>query len=344
MFQFAYPYYFYFLTALPVFFLLFWLFNNWKRKSIQKFGEYDLVRRLMPDLSNRRTTFRFLLINIAYILLVFSLARPQIGSKLEKVKRKGVDIMILMDVSNSMLAEDIQPNRLDRAKQSVSKLIDRLDSDRIGIVVFAGKAFTQLPITTDFGAAKMFLETINPNLVDAQGTAIGKALELGVQSFNKDKKNGKAIIIITDGENHEDDAIEQAKAVAKEDIIVFTVGMGSPEGAPIPIYRNTNIKDYKKDKDGNTVITQLNENMLQQIAAAGRGKYFRASNSNLWQKGLFVEINKMESSEIESNIFSDYEDRFQFFVGVALLFLIAEILISERKSKLWEKLNPFKKT
>lgn len=276
-----------------------------------------------------------------YAFLVIALANPQIGSKLIEGERKGIDLMIALDVSTSMLAKDIEPSRLERSKQSISRLIDQLGNDRIGIVVFAGQAYVQLPITTDYAAAKMFLSAINTNIVPVQGTAIGAAIQLSAKSFDNET-HSKAIIIITDGENHEDDPVKEAKTAADQGINIFTVGMGLPEGAPIPDYDAYNRQTgFKKDRQGNTVVTRLNEGMLQQIAAAGNGIYVRANNTQVGLNKIFDEISKLEKTEFESKIFSDYESRFHYFIALSLLFLIMEILIFERKNKWLRKIKLF---
>ena len=253
---------------------------------------------------------------------------------MEEVKREGVDLMIAIDLSNSMLAEDLQPNRLMRAKQSISKLIDRLDGDRIGLIVFAGEAYVQLPITTDYSAAKLFLSTINTNIVPTQGTAIGKAIGLALNSFNMTNDQSKAIIIITDGENHEDDAIKKAREAQELGVYVHTIGMGSVVGGPIPLKnKNGNITGYQKDESGNTVITKLNETMLKEIAHNGNGSYIRANSTQSGLDALFNEINKMEKKEIGSKVFTDYKDRFQWFIGLSILLLILDIVIKNTKNK-----------
>jgi Ca-activated chloride channel family protein len=280
---------------------------------------------------------------LAYTMLVFGLANPQIGSKLVEGERKGIDIMVALDVSNSMLAQDIEPNRLERAKQAISKLIDKLGNDRIGMIVFAGNAYVQLPITTDHAAAKMFLSTISTNVVPTQGTAIGEAIELSEKSFDNET-HSRVIIVITDGENHEDDAVKIAEGAAEKNISVYTIGMGLPQGSPIPeIDKYGRQTGFKKDRDGNTVVTKLNEDMLQQIAAAGNGIYVRANNTQAGLSKVFEEVNKLEKTEFESKIFSDYEDRFQYFIALSILFLLFELLIFERKSKLLSKIELFKK-
>jgi len=342
MFRFENTYFLYGLSLIPVFVIVFFFMLRWKKRALNKFGESSVISQLLPNVSKSKAIFKFVILMFAFASLMIGLANPQIGSKLEKVQRKGVDLIVALDVSNSMLAEDIKPNRLIRAKQAISKLVDRLQNDRIGIVVFAGTAYTQLPITSDYSAAKMFLSTVNTNVVSTQGTAIGSAIKLAEKSFSKGEKKNKAIIIITDGENHEDDAIEQAKIVADKGIIVHTIGMGLPKGAPIPVYKNQYSKDYKKDNSENTIITRLNETMLQQIAAAGKGTYVRANNTKAGLNKIFKEINKMEKVEFDSKIFTDYEDRFQYFIAFCLILLILEVFIFEKKSKWAGKLNLFR--
>jgi Ca-activated chloride channel family protein len=264
-----------------------------------------------------------------------------VGTKLEEVKRKGADIMICLDVSNSMKAEDLQPNRLEKAKQAISKLIDKLEGDRIGIIIFGGDAYVQLPITTDYAAAKLFLESISTDMVPTQGTAIGSAIDLAMESFGKDEGKNKAIVIITDGENHEDDAVKAAEAAAEKGVAIHTIGMGSVEGVPIPYYRG-NVKDgFRKDKEGNTIVTKLDEKTLQEIAAAANGIYVRATNSDAGLNNVLEAINSLEKKEFESKLYGDYQDWFLIFIWVAFVLLVIEILLSERKSKLYQRLNLF---
>ncbi|MCF8235040.1 MAG: VWA domain-containing protein [Bacteroidales bacterium] len=329
------------LLLIPVFIILFWMMIRWKKKAIRRFGDSSLVASLMPLRSAGKTAWKFMILILAFGLLVVGAANPQIGSKLEEIKRKGIDMIIAVDVSNSMKAEDIAPSRLERARQSISKLIDRLQGDRIGIIVFAGKAYMQLPITTDYAAAKMFVQSVNTETVPVQGTAIGEAIRVAAKSF-EENDHSRAIIVITDGENHEGDAVEQARLATEKEINVYTIGMGSPEGGPIPVFNKYNNRiGFKKDRQGNTVITKLNEQMLQQIAAAGNGKFVRANNSKAGLDEIFDDINKLEETEIESKMYSEYEDRFQYFIGVALLLLIIEVLMVERKSKWRGKINLF---
>ena len=330
------------LVLIPIIILVFILSVRWRKKAIGVFGQLKLVYKLMPMASEFKLRSKFILFAVAIASLIIGIANPQIGSKMEEVKREGVDLMIAIDLSNSMLAEDLQPNRLMRAKQSISKLIDRLDGDRIGLIVFAGDAYVQLPITTDYSAAKLFLSTINTNIVPTQGTAIGKAIELSIKSFDLQNAQNKAIIIITDGENHEDDAIKKAQEAEELGIFVHTIGMGSAEGGPIPVKnRYGTITSYQKDKEGNTIITALNEDMLKQIAQAGGGSYIRANSTQSGLNALFKEINKMEKKEIGSKVFTDYKDRFQWFIGLAIILLIIETLIKGRKNKWSNKINLF---
>lgn len=340
--KFGHPYYLIGLLVIFVFVFFYIMQRIWKHKAWKRFGDTSVISQLMPDVSKIRPLYKFIAMMVALAFIIMAIAQPQTGSKLEKSKRKGVDLMLLLDVSNSMLAKDIKPNRLKRAKQAISKLIDKLEDDKIGIIVFAGKPYVQLPITTDFAAAKLFLNTVSTDMVPSQGTAIGAAIETAVNSFNlKDKTKNKAIIIISDGENHEDDAIDAAKTAQENGIFIHTIGMGLPEGSPIPIIKNGVESGYKLDSAGNTVITKLNESMLQSIAAAGKGTYIRANNSDVGLDKIMDEIDKMEKKEYEAKTFSDYEDQFQYFIAVALLFMIGEIFIFERRSKWFRKLDIF---
>ena len=335
--------YLYLLVIVPVIILLFILTTRWQKKAIQLFGQTELIHKLMPMASFAKQRIKFIILCLSFIVLIIGIANPQIGSKMEEVKREGVDLMIAIDLSNSMLAEDLQPNRLMRAKQSISNLIDRLDGDRIGLIVFAGDAYVQLPITTDYSAAKLFLSTINTDIIPTQGTAIGKAIELAISSFEtQDNEQNKAIIIITDGENHEDDAIEKAQEAQSLGIFVHTIGMGSADGGPIPVKNKYgNVIDYRKDKQGNTIITRLNESMLKDIAQSGGGAYIRANSTQNSLNTLFGEINKMEKKEIGTKVFTDYKDRFQWFIGISIILLIFEILISNTKNKWRRKIKLF---
>lgn len=341
MIRFAHSEYLYALIAVPVFLILFLVMKRSRKKGLNNFGDLSLIKTLYSDVSTRKPVWKFVLLILSFVSVVIGIANPQVGSKLEEVKREGVDIMIALDVSNSMKAEDIKPNRLERAKQSISKLIDKLQNDRIGIIVFAGKAYVQLPITTDFAAAKLFLSTIDSDMIPTQGTVIGDAINLSVKSFASKEKKHKVLVVITDGEGHEDNAVEEAKDAAKEGVIVHTIGMGSQGGGPIPIYQNNVLAGFRKDKAGSTVVTKLDEGALQEIATAGKGKFIRASTSDAGLNLLLDEVNKMEKKNFGSKMYTDYEDRFQYFLAFGLLLLLIELSISDRKSKRLSKLNLF---
>ncbi len=342
MFRFANSYYFWLFALIPVFVLLFILFMHWRKQSLEKYGDFTVIRQLMPGYSVAKPILKWIGFLLILSLLIVALADPQTGSRLEKVKRKGIDLMICLDVSNSMLAQDIKPDRLERAKQSITRLIDNLEGDRIGIIVFAGKAYTQLPITTDYAAAKMFINTINTSIIPTQGTAIAEAIETASAGFGESKHN-KAIVVITDGEDHEGSVLEQTEAAVKKGIMVYTIGMGLPEGAPIPQYSGTIQTGYKKDREGNTIMTRLDETLLQRIASVGKGMYVRATTSETGLNKIFDDISKIEKSEIEEKQYSDYEDQFQYFVALALFFLILDLFIFERKTKWMEQVKLFEK-
>jgi Ca-activated chloride channel family protein len=292
----------------------------------------------MPDVSKYRPDVKFWLVFAAIALFAVLLARPQFGSKLETVKRKGVEVIIALDISNSMMAQDVQPSRLEKAKMLVSRLVDELDNDKIGLVVFAGDAFTQLPITTDYISAKMFLSSISPALITKQGTAIGTAINLAARSFTPQEGVGRAIIVITDGENHENGAVEAAQAAAKKGIQVSVLGVGLPDGAPIPV-AGTN--DYRKDRDGNVIVTRLNEAMCQEIAQSGKGIYVRVDNTNAAQKAINQEVSKMSKTDVESKIYTEYNEQFQSIAWLILILLLVEMLILDRKNPLFKNIHLF---
>ena len=338
MFRFAHPEFLYLFLILPALVLFYIYALIWKRRAIKRYGNPSLLKALMPDRSPKRQHLKFGFLLAAIAMLIVVVVGPQFGSKLETVKRQGIEIMVCLDVSNSMLAEDVAPNRLEKAKQMLGKLTDGFTDDKVGLIVFAGDAFTQLPITSDYISAKMFLSSINPSMVSTQGTAIGAAINLAVRSFTPSETSDKAIILITDGENHEDDAAGAAKAAAEKGIHVNIVGMGDPKGAPIPIPGSNN---YMKDKEGNVVITKLSEQMCQEIAASGDGMYVRADNSNAALKALQKEIDKMNKSELDSKVYSEYDEQFQVFAWIALVLLIVEYLILDRKNRIFRKIKLF---
>ena len=331
------------LAAIPLLVLVFlWMLRS-RKKAIQTFGNHHIVQQLIVDMSNGRLVLKFVLLTFTFMLLVFAVVNLKIGSKLEKTKRKGVDIIIALDISNSMLAQDIKPSRIERAQMAISKLIDKFDDDQIGIVVFAGRAQVLLPITTDYATAKMLTMTANPDIIPTQGTAIGEAITLAAASFDKNSKYKKAIILITDGENHEDEALPAVKNAVKEGLIVYTIGMGSEYGGPIPIGMKGVKIDYKKDKEGNTVVTKLDEPQLKQLASAGKGIYVRASTNDAGLNAVFKEINALEKKEYEAKTFSDYTNTYRYFIGFALLILLIEFFIFERKTRLTRNLDFFGK-
>ncbi len=337
-FRFANPDILYLLLLVPVMILIWAAGNRRRRLARERFGDAELVRRLTPDYSPARMTVKFFLRLMAFILALLTVARPQFGSRLEEVKREGVEVIIALDVSNSMLATDINPSRLERARQAISQLVDQLRNDRIGLILFAGDAYTQIPVTNDYLSAKMFLASAGPDAVSKQGTAIGAAIELGMRSFTPESDKSRALIIITDGENHEDDAVEQARLASEKGITVHTIGIGSPEGSPIPVITGART-DYLKDRDGNTVISKLDEKTLREIASVTGGNYVRASNSSIGLNEIYNDIGRMKKSETNTVMYTEYND--QFLVPAALLFLllVADLLLADRRSHLLRRLG-----
>lgn len=338
MFRFAHPEYLFLLALIPVLIIIFIYTIRLKKKRIREFGNPELLAELMPNVSTVRPQIKFYLQLSALFFIVIVLAQPQFGTKIDDSKRKGIEVMVALDVSNSMMAQDIQPNRLEQAKLILSKLIDGMNDDKVGLVVFAGNAYTQLPITVDYVSAKMFLSSINTNMVPRQGTAIGSAIDLCLNSFPEKKETGRAIILITDGENHEDDAIGAAKLAAEKGVSVHVIGMGRPEGAPIPI---DGTMSFKKDNEGNVVVSKLNEEMCRNIAVSGNGTYVRADNNNTAYKIISKELDKIAKSDIQTKVFSEYNEQFQSFAIFALLFLLIDFFVFDRKNKRLSKLHIF---
>ena len=338
MFRFAHIEFLWLLLAIPVLVALHIWITRRKRQQLQLFGDPELMSELMPNASRIRPHVKFALMLTALSLLIIGIARPQYGTKEQTVKRQGIEVMIALDISNSMLAEDVAPNRLERAKQMLSKLVDQMVDDKLGLVVFAGDAFTQIPITCDYVSAKMYLQSITPDIIPAQGTAIGKAITTCVSSFGtEDTEKSRAIILITDGENHEDNAQEAAKMAKEKGIHVFVVGIGKPEGSPIPDGRG----GFKKDRQGTVVVSRLSEEMCQEVAAAGGGMYVRADNSNTATRALEKEIDKLGKQEIETKVYSDYNEQYQSFIFIALLLLVIDFFIFSRKNKSISRINLF---
>lgn len=334
MFRFANSELLYLLLLIPVMVILYIAYIQIQKKALERFSDPGFFNSLMPLRSMPRNNFKFILFSLALTSLIIALARPQFGSKLEEIKREGIEMIIALDVSRSMLAEDIKPNRLIRAKQAITNLVNRMQSDKIGMIVFAGDAYTQLPITTDYISAKLFLENISPGIVSRQGTAIGSAIELGMKSFTQDVEADKVIVIISDGENHEGDAIKAAGQAVEKGIKIYTIGMGSREGTPIPVIGPGGIRQgFLKDRNGQTVMSKMDPKMLNQIAQAGNGEFYRATTSNVGLNKLYSDLNKLQKSEIETKTYSEYEDQFEYFIALAFILLLIDILLLERKNK-----------
>ncbi len=328
MINFANAQYLLLLFLIPLFFVVQALVMKLRARRIRKFGDEELVRTLMPSYSKAKAWVRITLFSIGFFFFVIGLSRPQIGAKLKEHETKGAEIMIVLDVSNSMLAEDYSPNRLERAKLAISRLVDKLRDDRIGLIVFAGNSFVQLPITTDYVSAKMFLNSITTESVPVQGTAIGEAISTAIRSFSAQSEKSRAVIIITDGENHEDDPVAAAGQAAELGIRIFTIGVGSPEGKPIPMDG-----ELLRDRDGEIVVTRLDESVLQEVAKAGNGVYVRAGNSEFGLNPIIDDIRKMDDEKYSSIVFEEYDEQFMYFLAIALFFLVLEMLIGDRRSR-----------
>ena len=328
MIHFAQAQYLLLLLLIPFFFVVQALILKLRRRRLRKFGDEGLVKQLMPSYAKARTWVRLVIFSFGFFFFVIGLSRPQIGAKLKEHETKGAEIMIALDVSNSMLAEDYSPNRMERAKLAISRLVDKLRDDRIGLIVFAGNSFVQLPITTDYVSAKMFLNSISTESVPVQGTAIGEAINTAVRSFSAQSEKSRAVIVITDGENHEDDPVEAAGQAAEMGIRIFTIGVGSPEGKPIPIDG-----ELLKDKNGDIVVTRLDETVLQEVAKAGNGVYVRAGNSEFGLNPIIDDIRKMDDEKYNSIVFEEYDEQFMYFLGFAFILFVIEMLIGDRRSK-----------
>ena len=340
MFRFEDPIYLYLLAVIPVILLIRFLMVRQQKKRLRKFGDRDLLRQLMPDVSRLRPAVKFWMLLGALALLIVMLARPQMGTKISHEKRTGIETIICMDISNSMLAEDVAPSRLDRSKMMVENLVDHFTNDKIGLIVFAGDAFIQLPITSDYVSAKMFLSNISPSMIATQGTDIAAAVNMASHSFTQQEGVGKAIIVITDGEDHEGGAVEAAKDAKARGMNTYVLGVGSPSGAPIP----TGNGDYMKDNTGQTVMTGLNEEMCRQLAEAGGGTYIHVENNSNAQEQLDNALDKLAKKEISSTIYSDYDEQFQAVGIIVLLLLLIEVCILEVKNPLLKNVSLFRRT
>lgn len=340
MFRFEDPVYLYLLVLIPILALVRFVTSRNRKKRLRRFGNLSLVKELMPDVSRWRPLVKFWLLQAALSLIIIMLARPQMGTKISHEKRTGIETIIAMDISNSMLAEDIVPSRLDRSKMIVENLVDKFSNDKIGLIVFAGDAFVQLPITSDYVSAKMFLSNIDPSMIATQGTDIAGAIDMATHSFTQDKEVGKAVIIITDGEDHEGGALEAAKAAKSAGMRVYVLGVGSTQGAPIPV---PGTGDYMKDNTGNTVMSALNEQMCREVAQAGGGAFIHVENNSRAQDQLDAELDKLSKKEIDSTVYSDFDEQFMAFAILALLLLIAEICILESKNPLFQHVSLFRR-
>lgn len=337
MFRFAEPSYLYLLAIVPLLILIFRYHRKAQKRRLNRFGDHQLMGALIPLASPKRVRHKFVLLLCALALFIFALAQPQFGSKLKEVQRQGVEIILAVDVSNSMLAEDFAPNRLERTKNAVNRLIEKLDKDRIGMVVFAGDAYVQLPVTSDYVSAKTFVKGLSPGIVPKQGTSVAKAIELATRSFSEQSTRSRAIILITDGESHDDDPLASAQVAKDNGVVIYTVGIGTPEGAPISING-----EAIKDQEGNMVVSKLDEQTLQQIAVLTSGAYVRASESTVGLEKILSEIDKMQKQNFDTVVFEQYSDQFYYLVLLGLVILLVEFLIIDRKNRIFAKISIFK--
>ncbi|MCG6914421.1 VWA domain-containing protein [bacterium BMS3Abin03] len=339
MFRFAHPEYLHALYLLPVLVALVWLLHRNKKRLLEKFAEKKLHSVIVSSYSNIKSYFKFGILLLVLACLIFAAANPQVGTKLQEVKQTGIDVFILLDVSLSMTAEDIKPNRLEKAKYQISNLIQKLHGDRIGLIIFSGQAYVQFPLTTDYSAANLFLNAVDVNSIPTPGTAIASAIRLADDSFDSSSTE-KVIITITDGEDHEGDVMDAVNDAVSRGIKIYTIGLGSTGGVPIPIYNNRGeMVGFKKDSQGNTVLTKLNEESLKQIAATGHGAYFRGNNYEDYLDKIYNDLSKIKKSEFGVKKVTDYEDRFYYFLIPAIILLILELFITEKKSPLYRMIN-----
>lgn len=340
MFRFGNPEYLWLFVAMPLLLAVYIYLNIRKRKAVQKMGILSTLKMMMPELSLKRSYLKFWLIFAVLCTGIFMIARPQFGTKVEKVEKEGIELVIAMDVSNSMLAKDVSPDRLSRAKQILSRLIDVRSNDKVALIVFAGEAYVQMPLTSDTQSAKIFLNTIDPSLVPVQGTAIGEAIRLGVSSFSSDKDISKAMVIITDGEDHEGDATSTAAEAAKAGVMVNVLGIGSPDGSPVPSLEYGS--NFMTDNEGNVVVSRLNEQMGMEIAQNGKGFYVRADNSNSAIRALETQLDELETGKATSLSYSEYDEKFPILAWIMLAILLIEILIYDKKNRLFRNVRLFK--
>ena len=339
MFRFENPIYLWLLLIIPILIIMKIMMWYVQRKKLSRIGNPTLLKELMPDVSRFRPWVKFLLLITALSSLILTLARPQFGSKISHEKRNGIEAIIALDISNSMLAQDVQPSRLDKSKLMIENLINSFINDKIGLVVFAGEAYVQLPITSDYVSAKMFLSDITPNLISAQGTDIARAIRVSLSSFTQQKGVGKAIILITDGEDNEGGALEAVKEAKEKGVYVFILGVGDSKGAPIPLGNG----EYLKDNHGQTVVTALNENMCKEIAQAGSGTYIHIDNTSLAQEQLNNELSKLQKGDSDAVVYSEYNEQFQIVALLSFILLLIEVFLLERKNRLFKRFNLFKR-
>ncbi len=340
MFRFAHPEYLYLMYALPAVLIVFFFLLRRQKSNLKNFANTKLHSVLVPKHSRVKSWMKLILILIAFAFLIIAAANPQVGMRLEEVKQTGIDVFILLDVSLSMSAEDIKPNRLEKAKYQISSLIKKLRGDRIGLIIFSGEAYVQIPLTSDYSAANLFLSAVDFKSVPQPGTAIASAINLAIKSFDFNASTQKVIVVITDGEDHEGDVMEAVNDAVSKDLKIYTIGLGTPEGVPIPIYNNQKeVIGFKKDKSGTTILTKLNEVVLKEIAVKGNGKYYRGTNYEDYLDQIFNELSSIEKTEFGTKKVTDYEDRFYYFLAPAILLLFLEFFITESKSKLFSRLH-----
>lgn len=335
------PIYFYALAIIPVMIVIFLLVFWWKKRTQKKFSNSELLQKLAPNASTFKAVLKLFILSLGITFLVLALVNPKMGSKLKTVKREGVDVVFALDVSRSMLAEDIAPNRLEKAKQIITKIISNLGSDRIGVIIYAGNSYPLLPITTDHAAANMFLQNASPDLVSSQGTAINEALELAKTYYNNDEQTNRFLVIISDGEDHQEETKQVAQNLSNYGVKVYTVGVGTEKGGPIPMRLNGSMIGYKKDRKGETVITKRNADVLQEIAAIGNGKYIDGNITDNPVKEISEIMANAQKSEFETKQFSDYKDQFQWFLGIGIFFILLDVFLFEKKTKWLRKVDLF---
>lgn len=337
MFRFGEPLYLYLLILIPIIIGVYIFLRYQRRKRLSLFGNPETLKVLMPEVSTKRVNRKFILYILALACVILALARPQVGSKVREVKRQGVEIMLAVDVSNSMLTQDFEPSRLERTKYAISRLVEQLKEDRIGMIVFAGDAYVQLPITSDYAAARAFVNNLSTNMVSRQGTAIGAAINLAAKSFSSQSEGSRVIILISDGENHEDDPMAAAEAAAEMGIKIYTIGIGTPEGSPIAMGNG----EFMKDESGEMVVTKLDEEILKKIALTTEGAYIKATNQSLGLTEIIEKVNQTQKKEFNAMIFDGFDEYYQYFLGLALIFMALDFMMLSRKNRILARFNIF---